>query len=153
MFDDWRQLRKLRHRLSDAQDVLLTVQSRYKKGEADIDALSAAQKEMSSRKWGLQKFESHSLIKRSQVKGIPIPRTLGWWDDDGEELLSYGMPATEVNKVVNEWLTETGIFGARKLFKDERRKTFEWWYSKVIIPTLQVAVPIIALFLVYFSRR
>jgi hypothetical protein len=55
--------------------------------------------------------------------------------------------------IMSEWLTEAGIIGAKKFFKEEKRKTFEWWYTKVVIPTLQALVPIIALFLVYFGAR
>lgn len=63
------------------------------------------------------------------------------------------MPLRELDKVVTCWLTETGIFTAKNLIKEEWRRNFEWWYTKVVIPTLQVSVPIIALFLVYLSKK
>jgi hypothetical protein len=127
--------------------------AQYRKNEIAIEALSAAQDLAKFARWNLQKFESNALIGRAQRKGIQIPRTSGWWDDDSEQYQGMSIPQNEMDLLVSEWLTPAGIFGARRFFKEERRKTFEWWYTKVVIPTLQVAVPIIALFLVYLSGR
>jgi hypothetical protein len=123
----------------------------YRKSEITMGALSAAQDQAKFAGWNLQKFESNALFGKAQRKGIEIPRTSGWWDNDSEQY--QDIPQGEMELLVSEWLTPNGIFGARRFFKEERRRTFEWWYTKVVIPTLQALVPIIALFLVYFSVR
>lgn len=153
MFVNARKRHRLRRKVYEAKDALMTLQSQYKRGETSIESLSGAQKRLRSSEWALQKFESDLLIRTAQMKGIKISREPGWWDDDSEEYASGGMPQSEIEEIMSEWLTETGIFGAKKQFKEEKRKTFEWWYAKVVIPTLQVSVPIIALFLVYFANR
>jgi len=146
------QKRKLRRSVNRTRDEVITAQAQYKRGEITIELLSAAQKRLRTAQWTLQRFESNLLIQTAQRKGLKIPREPGWWDNDSEEFARDGMPSREIEEIMSEWLTETGIFGAMKFFKEEGRKTFEWWYTKVIIPTLQVSVPIIALFLVYFSK-
>jgi hypothetical protein len=146
-----RTLWKLRRRVNDSMKAWMHAKAQYRRSEIAIEALSAAQGQANFARWNLQKFWSNALIGKAQRKGLEIPRTPGWWDDDSEQY--QGMPHSEMELVVSEWLTPAGIFGARRLFKEERRKTFEWWYTKVVIPTLQVAVPIIALFLVYLSGR
>lgn len=146
-----RTLRRLRRRVNDSMKAWMHAKVQYRKSEIAIDVLSAAQDQANFARWNLQKFESNALIGKAQRKGIEIPRTSGWWDNDSEQY--QGIPQSEMELLVSEWLTTTGIFGARRFFKEERRKTFEWWYTKVVIPTLQALVPIIALFLVYFSAK
>lgn len=153
MLEDRRKLWQLRRRVNTAKDNVVSAQSRFKLGQIDRESLWALQKELRSREQSLQRSESRFLTKEAQRKGIEIPRKPGWWDDDSEEFSRGGMSQREIEEVMSEWLTLTGIFGTRKLFKEECRKNFEWWYTKVVIPTLQVSVPITALFLVYLSSR
>jgi hypothetical protein len=153
MLDDKRRLWRLQRKVYKARDDLVNTQLRYKRGEVDKEFLWATQKQLRSLEAAFQRSESNFLIKEAQRKGIEIPRKPEWWDDDREEYARDGMPQREIDLIMSEWLTETGIFGVRKIFKEERRRAFEWWYTKVVIPTLQASVPIIALFLVYFSKK
>jgi hypothetical protein len=154
MFREIREARtlwRLRRRLNNSNRAWMHAKLQYRKNEIAKDALSAAQKQAEFARWNLQKYWSSILISKAERKGQEIPRKAGWWEDDSEDFKD--IPRSESEDLISEWLTPAGIFGARRFFKEERRKTFEWWYTKVVIPTLQVAIPIIAVFLVYLSGK
>src|SRR2546423_14839884 len=126
MFRAIREIRtvwKLSRRLNHSNRDWMHAKVQYRKNEITIDALSAAQKQAEFARWNLQKYWSNILISKAERKGKQIPRTPGWWDDDSEQY--QGMPRSEMELLVSEWLTPAGIFGTRSFFKEERRKTFE----------------------------
>ena len=89
-----------------------------------------------------ERFESNLILKQASRLGIEVSTSSekpGWWDDDYED----GMP----NEAIVEWLNAFGRTATTKLIRAERRANAEWWLTKIILPVLQVLVPIIALIL------
>jgi|ERR1043165_2694764 hypothetical protein len=135
MFDDWRRKRALRRAVKKAN---LAFQREYEAGERRLSRLIELRREQDTRENLLLQFESDSLVDKAERRyGIAIPRTDGWWCDDS----ASGLPPEDVSYYLNHF----GMVNVRNLIREKRRQNFEWWYTKVILPTVQALVPILSL--------
>jgi len=96
----------------------------------------------------LEIFESNIVIRKAQKRALEIPdfgEKRGWWRHNFEQ----GMP----DEAIQEWLTKKGVRGLRRMISQDRRKNFEWWWTKILIPALQALIPIIAMILVFATKK
>lgn len=141
MFDDWRTKRKLRGAATKADSEF---RRQYEAGERGIERLMELHREKHTRELLLLQFESNQLVRRAEdYYGIDIPRTASWWWDDSDS----GLPPENIS----HYLTRFGMVNVRDLIRDKRRQNFEWWYTKVVLSTLQVLIPILSLLVALVS--
>ena len=134
MFNEWKTNRELRKAVVQADSQL---RRRYESGERDTERLMELLREKQYRESQLSQFESNQLVNKAEQYGIEIPNTESWWSDDS----ASGLPPEDVSR----YLTQLGRVNVRKLIRTERRQNFEWWFTKVILPTLQTLIPILSL--------
>jgi hypothetical protein len=68
-------------------------------------------------------LETDQILEKAESYGIELPKDKSrwWWDDidyEGENFRSY--------------LTEAGKAGVKKMIRDERRLTVEWWVKIIV---------------------
>jgi len=94
----------------------------------DHDRRSELQRDLRSKTHAIDQMEWQLLKEKAKRLGVEFPSIRerpSWWDNDFEE----GMP----EYAVSYWPNEAGKFGLRKMIKEEQRKNFEWWFTKIIL--------------------
>ena len=117
--------------------IRMQLQAEFDAGEWSVERWLDLKQQIHFRESQISQCESDHLIKRAQQLGIEIPQIESWWWDDS----ASGLPPEDVS----QYLTRFGIVSVRNLIRDKRRQIFEWWYTKVILPTLQSLIPILSL--------
>lgn len=86
------------------------------------------QRDLRDKSRSIDQMEWQLLKEKAKRLGVEFPSMrdkASWWDNDFEE----GMP----EYAVSYWPNEAGKFGLRKMIKDEQKKNFEWWFTKIIL--------------------
>src|ERR1044071_3536605 len=121
MFDEWKQRRELKKRITELQG--LEAKSRLRANSDSPESVPELHGfEISVRQRQLAELETNRLVRKASRLGIQIPQQESWWwEDEAFEGETIG-DAVYTGKY---YLTEFGKVGVSKLIREERRKTIE----------------------------
>jgi hypothetical protein len=78
-----------------------------------------------------ERLETMALLRKALKWGIDIPNNKGWWEDDKP----YTGGMTDIDMLVaigDQRLTALGRAGVKRLIREERRKSIEWWIKVIV---------------------
>lgn len=146
MFNEWRERRELRKRIASLKKEEAARQSisaydyfnepEHKPEEMPIELkllLHRSERE-------LDELETSRLVRKARRRGIKFPSESSWWYEDND------YEGREVH-----YLTDIGKAGVSRLIREDRRASFEWWVSKVIVPLLTALISVLGLIVALVS--
>jgi hypothetical protein len=140
MFDERRERRKLQEKIAS-----------LKKQEAELETdpfddspphpdLAMVKYRLHSAQQYLDELETDWLVRKARRRGIEFPKDSRWWYETTDYL------DNEVH-----YLTETGKAGMSRLIRDDKRASFEWWVSKVVVPLITALISVLSLIIALVS--
>lgn len=118
MFDEWKKYRKLK------REIILLEKEESTLGEnTNPKEKSELYSKLGDRHRKLSAIETDKILSKVQKLGIELPtgKKHWWWDDidyEGEDFRNY--------------LTDDGKAGVKKLIRNERRNSVDWWVKMIV---------------------